>query len=515
MTRKALQAIVSERSSAQLLRMMMAAERTSPRELVHGMSSLSTMSATANLPAREAVERNEPVKVKSSLLAIGVAVLCGATQPAQAAGWKAGVAEIKITPEKPMWMMGYASRNKPATGTMTELWTKAVVFEDPNGTRALLITIEVSNTYRDLSARVCEQLADKHGLPRESIAICATHTHSGPVVGHRAYFLFDEQHHQLKEEYDKTLEQKMVAVAGQALQNLSPCRLSWSVGKATFAVNRRNNRAADVPKLRAAGKLKGPADHDVPVLFVEDDSGEVRAVVCGYACHAAVLSSYEWSGDWPGFAQIEIEKRHPSATAIVWAGCGADQNPLPRGKVEFARQYGREIAQAADDARTGDARLVAGRLACRYAEIALAWDHVPSREQLETDSASTNRYVAARAKHLLAVLDREKKIPATYPYPVQTWQLGNGPTMVFLGGEVVVDYSLRLKAELDARATWVAAYANDGMGYVPSERVLQEGGYEGASAMIYYGQPSPWAAGIEKRIVDEVHRQVALANGAN
>ncbi|MBC8871257.1 MAG: neutral/alkaline non-lysosomal ceramidase N-terminal domain-containing protein [Planctomycetes bacterium] len=450
------------------------------------------------------------MQIRSSLLAVSATFLVAATPQVDADVWKAGVAEIKITPEKPMWMMGYASRNKPATDKMTELWTKAIALEGPNSTRAVLITIEVSNTYRDLSNRVCEQLADKYQLPRKSIAICATHTHSGPVVGHRAYFLFDEEHHRRKVEYDKTLERKMVAVAGQAIENLSPCRLTWSVGKATFAVNRRNNRAAEVPKLRAAGKLRGPVDHDVPVLFVEDDAGQVRAIVCGYACHATVLSSYEWSGDWPGFAQIEMEKCHPSATAIVWAGCGADQNPEPRRKVEFARQYGLEIAQAVDDARAERTNVIEGRLACHYAEIDLAWAHIPSREELESDSKSTNRYVAARAKQLLAVLDREGQIAPAYPYPVQTWQLGDGPTMVFLGGEVVVDYSLRVKAELDARSTWVAAYANDGMAYIPSERVLGEGGYEGASAMIYYGRPSPWATGIEKRIVDEVHRQVTL-----
>jgi hypothetical protein len=454
------------------------------------------------------------MQIRSSLLAIVATVLVSVTHQVDAGGWRAGVAKIKITPEKPMWMMGYASRNKPATGTLTELWTKALALEDPNGTRAVLITIEVSNTYRDLSNRVCAKLGSQHQLPRKSIAICATHTHSGPVVGHRAYFLFDDEQHRLKEEYDKTLEQAMVDVAGQALAKLSPCRLIWSVGEANFAVNRRNNRASDVPELRAAGKLKGPVDHDVPALFVEDEAGRLRAIVCGYACHATVLSSYEWSGDWPGFAQIEMEKRHPSATSIVWAGCGADQNPLPRRKVEFAKQFGREIAQAVDDARADSTRSIEGRLACDYAEIDLAWAHIPSRQELESDSKSTNRYVAARAKHLLTVLDREGRIEPTCPYPVQTWQLGNGPTVVFLGGEVVVDYSLRLKSELDARTTWVAAYANDGMGYIPSERVLREGGYEGASAMVYYDQPSPWASGIEKRIVDEVHRQVTLGKAA-
>ena len=444
------------------------------------------------------------------------AIACFATvHPLDASGWKAGVAKVKITPEKPMWMMGYASRNKPASETMIDLWTRALAIEDPGGKRAVLITVEVSNTYRDLSQRVCRQLADKHGLPREAIAICATHTHSGPVVGNRAYFLFDQEHQQRKQEYDKTLERKLVAAADEAVRRLSACRLTWGVGQATFAVNRRNNRAAKVPDLRAAGKLKGPVDHDVPALFVHDKSGRPMGIATGYACHATVLNGYEWSGDWPGFAQLEIEQDNSSAVALVWAGCGGDQNPLPRRQVEFAQEYGRQIARAANDARGQRRPPIEGKLKCQYAEIDLPWAHIPSREELQSDCTSKNRYVVARAKQLLGVLDREGQIAPAYPYPVQTWQLGNGPTLVFLGGEVVVDFSLRLKSELGTERTWVVAYANDGMAYIPSERVLREGGYEGATAMIYYGQPSPWAPGVEQRIVDEVHRQVALTRAAS
>jgi neutral ceramidase len=95
-----------------------------------------------------------------------------------------------------------------------------------------------------------------------------------------------------------------------------------------------------------------------------------------------------------------------------------------------------------------------------------------------------------------------------YPYPVQTWILGDGPKWAFLGGEVVVDYSLRLKRELGDGNTWIAGYSNDVMAYIPSERVLTEGGYEGASAMLYYTLPSAWAPGLEDKIVGEVKRQL-------
>jgi hypothetical protein len=74
---------------------------------------------------------------------------------------------------------------------------------------------------------------------------------------------------------------------------------------------------------------------------------------------------------------------------------------------------------------------------------------------------------------------------------------------------VVVDYSLRLKRELGgAGPLWVTAYANDVMAYIPSRRVLAEGGYEADSSMIYYGMPSKWAPAVEEKIIAKVHELV-------
>jgi hypothetical protein len=80
--------------------------------------------------------------------------------------------------------------------------------------------------------------------------------------------------------------------------------------------------------------------------------------------------------------------------------------------------------------------------------------------------------------------------------------------MVFLPGETVVDYSLRLKRELDGTRLWVNGYSNDARCYIPSERVLKEGGYEGGDAMIYYDMPQKFAPGLEQKIIDAVRAQV-------
>ena len=81
--------------------------------------------------------------------------------------------------------------------------------------------------------------------------------------------------------------------------------------------------------------------------------------------------------------------------------------------------------------------------------------------------------------------------------------------MVGRAGEVVVDYSLRLKAELAGSPVWVAGYCNEVFGYGPSKRVLLEGGYEARGAVVYYSTtPTPFAPSVEELIVGKVHELV-------
>lgn len=424
--------------------------------------------------------------------------------------WSAGTARENITPDELMWMSGYGGRDHIAEGKRTDLWAKALVLEDPAGTQLALATVDLVGIDRELSSYVCNALAELHRLPRSQVAIACSHTHTGPVVGHNLgsmYFLSQPQQAQVQR-YTAELTQKLIKLVSRARADLQPCRLHWGAGTATFAVNRRNNPEDKVPELREQGQLRGPVDHDVPVLRVADLQGQLRAVVFGYACHATVLGFYEWSGDYPGFAQIELEARHPNCQAMFWAGCGADQNPLPRRTVELAQEYGRQLADSVDEALAGPLPPIAGNVTAQYQEIDLDFAALPTREELVAQAGSSDRFVASRGQRLLAQVDGGQPLAASYRYPVQSWRMGDGPNWVLLGGEVVVDFALRLKREHGPQRTWVAGYSNDVMAYIPSRRVLEEGGYEGGGAMVYYGLPSPWAESVEERIVAEVGRQL-------
>jgi hypothetical protein len=317
----------------------------------------------------------------------------------------------------------------------------------------------------------------------------------------------DEQQRAMIAEYSAALEKTAVATVVKALSQLTPASLRAGEGTTNFAVNRRNNPQLQVEDLLARGEvLKGPVNHDVPLLAVRAPEGRLLAVVCGYACHCTTLDAYQWSGDYAGFAQLALEQSHPGAMAMFWAGCGSDQNPLPRREVAICRRYGNMLAAAVEEVLRTPLRPIAPQLRTGYQLLDLGFEKPPSEAQLQA-LAEKGGYEGRWAGRLLQELKEGKPFAKSYPYPVQVWRLGDDQLWISLGGEVVVDYSLRLKAKYGPR-TWITGYANDVMAYIPSRRVWEEGGYE-AGAFSVYGLPTQrWTPDIEERITACVDRLV-------
>ena len=422
--------------------------------------------------------------------------------------WQVGTGREVITPPAGVWMTGYAARNHPAEGTAQDLWAKALAFADPAGKRGVLITLDLCGITREITARVCAQLEKKHHLPPAAVMINVSHTHCSPwfegsIIGLR---ILPAEGLAKAEAYRRDLEAKIVRAADHALTHLAPATLAWGEDSASFGVNRRENPEKEMPARRAAGTLRGPSDPRVPVLAVHDARGTLTALLVSYACHNTTLSFYQWHGDYAGCAQAELEKRHPSATVLFALGCGADINPNPRGTVELAQQHGVALADAADRALARPMTRLEGKFSAAAETITLSYARRPSAEQIleAQQKEQPNREMhQAWAAAMNDQLKTHGEIPLTHPYPIQAWRLGN-LAWAALGGEVVIDYALRLRAE-NQGPLWVFGYSNDVMAYIPSERVLAEGRYEGDTSMIPYGRPGPWSAGLEEKIVRQTH----------
>jgi hypothetical protein len=435
--------------------------------------------------------------LRTVLLALLASSLCPA-------GWKAGVAAVDITPSESIWLAGYASRTKPSESVRQKIYAKALAILDDAGTTSVIITLDLVGIRREMAEAIAVRIEKQHGIPRAGVLFNASHTHSAPIIGDTnsyAYQMGDRQAEYAKviEQYKKRLAEDIFNAAGNAVKALAPATLHFDQGLAGFAVNRRRVGHREYP---------GPVDHDVPVLAVKDTSGTVKGILFGYACHNTVMGDNTIHGDYAGYAQHYLQDKYPGAIALFVQGAGADSNPLPRRKPEHLERYGATLADAVEEVIQGKMRLVNGSLktSMEFPDVRFE-PHTKAQfeQQLRTGTDLLKRH----ATQQLALFEKNGKFLENYPYPVQAWRLGDGFTMIALGGELVVDYAIRFKKAFGPNNTWIAGYSNDVFGYIPSLRVLKEGGYEGGDAFHFSSFPGHFAPDVEDRIVKAVERAVS------
>lgn len=444
----------------------------------------------------------------SLLIFLFFSVTAASDQQTAKKGWKAGVARGVITPSEPIWMAGYGSRDHPSEGTLVDLWAKVLVIEDAKGKKVILVTTDILGFPKKMSDRIRDQLAVKFGLTRSQIILSSSHTHSGPVLMDALSDIYplNEQQKEVIKKYSANLEKQIITLAGDAIRSMVPAQIFSQNGVTRFQVNRRNNVEATLSKQT---DLNGPNDYAVPVIKVTDASGKIIAVTFGYACHATVLGLYQFSGDYPGFAQIEVEKLHPGVTAMFFQGAGADQNPIPRRTVPLAQQYGRELAAAVDRVLNEEMKKLEPSISTAYAEVNLTFAPPPTKTELLKMEKETKGSEQRWATHQLEILKNNGSLMTSYPYPVQIWKLGEQSIMT-LGGELVIQYAIDLK-KLFGPDIFVMGYANDEMAYIPSETILKEGGYEGETSQKVYGMPGKWNSDIQVKILKEFEKLAVKA----
>ena len=393
------------------------------------------------------------------------------------------------------------------------LYVKALALQADQASEGppfVLITADIIGFPRSLTEKIADGLKERFQIPRENVLAIGSHTHTGPVLRDRLEGMYGLEGKNLEtvNAYTDQLPGRALEAVDAALKSMKPAQLSLGRGNATFAMNRRVFRRGGVT---FGANPDGPANHEVSVLRLDNLDGSLRAVVFGYCCHCTTLRGdyYRINGDWAGYAQDFLERAHPGAMAFFATGCGADADPQPNGTLDLARDHGLEMAGAVSQALTGPRVPITGSLRAVFERVDVPFDKLPTREEFQEKLKNPDPYVRRHAQRQLDTLDREGKLPTSYPFPIQVWQFGKDLTLVALGGEVVVDYALRLKRELGGSGNlWVAGYANDVFAYIPSVRILLEGGYEADYAMVYYGLPTRFSKSLEDILIKKVHELV-------
>ncbi|MBN1290256.1 MAG: hypothetical protein JXB48_00330 [Candidatus Latescibacteria bacterium] len=424
--------------------------------------------------------------------------------------WKAGAASRVITPEESSWMVGYGA-GKPSAGKIHDLYVKAFAIEDPDGTKAVIVTADLIGLTKEFSNDIALEVTKRFNLPRETILFNTSHTHCGPGISNPFKTLPDEYAKKL-ETYVPWLKNRYIDVIGESLHNLEPVDISFSsVKPVPFAVSRRYPTPEGIAYRSSPSSYYtgGPRDDIVPVLRAIDSDGAVKAIVFGYSCHPITLNIDKFCGDYPGYAQRYIEEYYPGSVALFVQGCGGELVPNARFQLEYAMGHGKALADAVKKALDGKQIPVTGQLRCAYGEAALELQHVPDKNELEDNLNSDDTFIRNKSAYLLKQIENNGKIDTTYPCPLQAMHIGNDLLLVGIGGETVAGYSEKIKTKYSSNQfVWVAGYCNEVFAYLPTLKILKEGGYEGERAMTYFTIPSPFAETVEMRVLDGVHTLV-------
>ncbi len=403
------------------------------------------------------------------------------------AGWKAGFAATTITPAEPLLLSGYASRTESSDAVLDDLHAKAMILEDGDGQRALVLTADLIGFRAEFAEPICARITAGTGIPRERILLNASHIHTGPSV------MLDNVAHDTVSAaqadkliaYTRKFQDQCVKLAGEALARLQPVRLSWGGGVVNFPMNRREFTARGVI---LGVNPRGPVDRTVPVLRVETPEGKLAGVLFGAACHNTTFGSKDnqVSGDFAGYAQSQVEKAFAGAQAMFVTGLAGDANPYPnslndpakRPAVEIAKQHGAELGREVVRVLGTPLKPVNGPLRTAYAMASLPLQAPPSKEEIQTIATKGSSWRKWVALQMIEEQSRGGKLATHFSAPVAVWQFGQDLTWVGLSGEVVVDYAALVERAIGPLNLWLSGYCNDAFGYIPSARVLQEGGYE-------------------------------------
>jgi len=450
-----------------------------------------------------------------SVVLLGILAGTLLVSPLPAQEFKAGVGRSDITPEGPIWLAGYAGRDRPSEGVDQHIFVKALALQDPAGAATLILTADTIGTPRWFNDALAERIEKELKVPRERFLFACSHSHTTPVVHGclKDMYGLEGQTAAVVENYSKTFLQKSFEAAQSALNSLEPAKLSYAKSECFIMGNRRQFGPKGPPGFGI--NPNGLVDHEVPVLRVDHPDGTLKAVVFGCACHNTTPGqAYQISGDWAGYAQADLEQTYAGSTALFITGCGADANPNPRGNMTLARAHGLELAGAVARALSEQGRPVKGDIRASFDRASLPLEKTPAASYYEAKAtekpAATQRY----ARRLLGLLAKGDPLMTQYDAPVQVLRFGDTFTLVAMSGEVVVDYAYRLRREMPDERVWAAGYCNDVFAYVPSMRILTEGGYEADSSLIYYGFPTRFAPAVEDTLVGKV-LELSRKVGAN
>jgi neutral ceramidase len=416
--------------------------------------------------------------------------------------WQVGYAQADITPKPGQAMMAGYGEERYAEGVLSPLRAQVLVFQDAAGRRVMLCTADVLGFGSDTVQVLRHRLQTTYGLPPSAVCFAASHTHWGPAINFRTDFAIGAPNVW----YLAFLEEAIVRLAGEAIGNLAPARLCYGACDVQIGMNRRlPDKDGHVS---FAPNPAGSYDRHTPIVQIRRKQSPRQLIVVGHACHPTSTGKVnKWSPDYPGAMRDRLEAKIDDCRAVFVMGCGGDAKTVVKnpktGRDEFAARP--DQSQAVGEKLADD---VLRRLREKLIPLSATLQTTIARGTLSLEKPPTHReivdlamngdlrsYLTWWARQSLACPDNRR----TLDYEVQVWRLGP-LTLVALEGEACADWGNMIRAMAPADQVMVVAYANWCSAYIPTARIIREGGYEGDAAHAVYCLPARFRPQMEREL---------------
>lgn len=424
----------------------------------------------------------------------------------------AGAAITTITPPVGIQMMGFGARDHGAEGIHDDLHAKALWLRQGD-TDIVFISVEVSAFSVADANRIKAMLTEQYGVPPGQVLINNTHTHAGPLVAPRLYPMGGAP----DPTYVEQVLQAVVAVAGSAREALQPADLAVGLGDCQAGIGRR---LPTPDGIIMAPNPDEPINTDSMVLSVTDADGAPLAILFSISCHPTVMgaSNYQISAEFPGAACGLLEARYPGATAIFLQGATGELKARQVADPETGRfrsgtfadveAVGATVANDITTLLDGELVPVQGSLRGASTFIPLPLNKFDDPRSLYESvlAGETTTFRPHWATYHLQQLEAGHAQPDTIDCPVQMIRLGESLSIFAYGGELCSLHADHVKAAIDG-AVFTMGYSNGMMGYLPTDQMLDEGGYEPMASIS--GSPelhAPLAHGIDQRLLEAAQR---------
>ncbi|MEX2594327.1 MAG: hypothetical protein WD426_16270 [Anditalea sp.] len=376
-----------------------------------------------------------------------------------------------------------------------ELFASALAIQKKNQT-VVIICLDLCGFDYSLIDEVKQTLLRNRGLPASSILVNASHTHFAPVTQSWATWAPHNQTPDINY-MNKVVKPAILKAAGKALDNMEPSFISFGRGHTQIGRNRSNE-----------GK-DSPYDDAVDVIKVENRNRDQEFLMVLAGCHPVAgtsgLDNFTISSNYPGYMRHVLEKTRKNTTSLFMQGCGGDINPRDSQPEMTGMKLATDVLQVLNH----DMKRLSGNISFFLDTLSVpsspwspktieAFKHENQKQKGNLDAEKNVRWSDLMLKH-----HEQGTMPNQMPIYLQTINIGDWK-LVGLSREVVTEYSLGIKQIWPDQQVSVAGYCNDVSSYLPTERHIRTGVYEGYNSFLWYAQPSAFPENIYDRVIDQV-----------